>query len=188
MGGREVARMHFLEDAYLFGAPTTILLRSSIVRSRSPFFDESTWLVEDLSACYELLRDWDFGFVHQVLTFVRTQNEGSIQSGRKRFHSMAMDRLAVLTRHGRDFLEPGEFRDAYRRTRDSYYSWLARGWLERKGPAFWEYHKSALAEIGQRVEFGRVMLHVGGMALRAVASPGHYGMALYRRLRAGRRA
>jgi glycosyltransferase involved in cell wall biosynthesis len=188
LGGREVARMHFLEDAYLFGAPTTILLRSSIVRNRSPFFDETTWLVEDLSACYELLRDWDFGFVHQVLTFVRTQNEGTIQSGRRRFDTMALDRLAVLTRHGADFLEPAEFRAAYRRTQDFYYTCLARGWVERKGPAFWKYHREGLAEIGKRLEYGRVMLHVLGMGVRAVASPGHYGMAFYRRLKAGRRA
>src|SRR5262245_14126968 len=59
MPGRDVVRMHYLDDAYLFGAPTTVLIRSSSVRSRTPFFDDSTWLVEDLSALYELLRDGD---------------------------------------------------------------------------------------------------------------------------------
>lgn len=170
--GRELARMHFLDYAYLFGAPTTVLFRSDIVRSRQPFFDESTWLVEDLSACYEILRDWDFGFVHQVLTFVRTQNEGSIQSDRWGFFAMALDRLAVLTRHGHDFLEPDEFRRAKRTTEGFYYDRLASGLLTRKGKQFWDYHRSGLAEVGKELRTGKVVGHVILEFLRRATNPG----------------
>jgi glycosyltransferase involved in cell wall biosynthesis len=168
--GRDLARLHYLDDAYLFGAPTTVLMRSSAVRQRRPFYDESTWLVEDLSACY----------VHQILTFVRTDNEGSIQSGRRYFDAMALDRLAVLTRHGRSFLNPDEYRHVYRRTRSHYYSCLAVAVLRRKTSKYWEFHRSGLAELGARLERGRLARHVGLEIARLVANPGQTLMALLR--------
>jgi hypothetical protein len=175
--------MHFLERVYLFGAPTTVLLRSGMVRSRKPFYDESTWLVEDLSACFELLREWDFGFVHQVLTFVRTQNDDSIQFGRRSFETWMLDRFAVLIRHGRDFLDPSEYRATYRETRSLYYSRLAFGVIHRKGPEFWEYHRAALATVGARLERGRLARHVALEILRMASNPGQSLMALARYLK-----
>jgi hypothetical protein len=176
--------MHFLEGAYLFGAPTTVLMRSSIVRSRRPFYDEDTWLVEDLSACYEVLRQWDFGFVHQILTFVRTRNDGSILSARRGFDAMSLDRLAVITRHGADFLDSVEYRQAYRLTKKYYYSRLAVGVLQRKGSEFWEYHRTGLDEIGAHLEYLTLAGHVVGEVVRLLANPGHSAIALYRALRA----
>ncbi|HEX7050955.1 MAG TPA: glycosyltransferase family 2 protein [Longimicrobiales bacterium] len=187
LDGRAVARMHFLDDAYLFGAPTTVLMRSDIVRSRTPFYaEEHQALVEDLSACYEILRVWDFGFVHQVLTFVRTENEGSIQSGRRGFDVMALDRLAVLHRHGRHFLDPAEYRRALRKTRANYYERLAQGLLRRKGDRFWEFHETSLAKLGMRLERGRLWRHVAKEILWLVANPGSSLSALRRKLRAAR--
>lgn len=182
--GRAFARMHLLEDAYLFGAPTTVLMRSSIVRDRSPFYaTEHEALVEDLSVCYEILRDWDFGFVHQVLTFVRTENDGSIQSGRRGFDAMALDRLAVLLRHGHDFLSPNEYQLAFRRVRKHYYDRLAHGVLARKGPRFWDFHRSGLDKLGMRLERVRLCRHVATEMLRLVANPGSSLMSVIRRLR-----
>ena len=57
-------------------------MRSSIVRRKDPFYSEAPKIAEDLMIGYEAFREWDFGFVHQVLTFVRTENE-SILSRRR---------------------------------------------------------------------------------------------------------
>jgi len=182
--GLEAARRHLLDDAYLFGAPTTVLMRSDIVRSRSPFYDASTWLVEDLSACYEVLQDWDFGFVHQILTFVRTLNEGSIQSARPRGHDVwILDRLAVLIKHGRQFLTEGEFEGALRKTRHRYYALLAEGVLRGESPGFWEYHSNGLATFGYRIDRPRLVWHVLLQFVRRAANPGRSAMAFYRRMR-----
>jgi hypothetical protein len=121
-----------------------------------------------------------------VLTFVRTDNEGSIQSGRRFFDSMALDRLAVLTRHGRDFLTPQEYARAYRQTRGTYYDRLADGVLKRKGAAYWKYHREGLAEIGARVERGRLWAHVAAEVARMAANPGRSLKALVRSLRSHR--
>src|SRR5439155_16830470 len=66
--GRDVCRMQLLDNYFFFGSPTSILLRAEIVRSREPFYSENR-LHEDTEACYEILQTWDFGFVHQALTF-----------------------------------------------------------------------------------------------------------------------
>ena len=49
-------------------------MRSEIVRARDPFYSRQG-PDTDTAACFDILRDWDFGFVHQVLTFTRRHNE-----------------------------------------------------------------------------------------------------------------
>lgn len=185
VSGRDIARKHLIDGAYLFGAPTTVLMRSAAVRARSPFYREDTWLIEDLSACYELFRDWDFGFVHQVLTFVRTENEGSIQSGRWTFEAMALDRLAVVARHGKDFLGADELPRVLARTRSAYYARLAEAALRGTSAAFWDYHRRGLAEFGFRLERARLAWHIWREFLSAVANPGRSVSAMFHAARHG---
>ena len=105
VSGREICRLYFLEGKYLFGTPTSLLLRSDLVRSRDPFYEERLAPFEDGHACFDLLKAWDFGFVHQVLTFSRRDNE-SILSRVRPFNLEFLIRLSMLVVHGRDFLEP----------------------------------------------------------------------------------
>ena len=104
VSGREICRLYFLEGKYLFGTPTSLLLRSELVRSRDPFYDERLAPFEDGHVCFDLLKTWDFGFVHQVLTFSRRDNE-SILSRVRPFNLELLIRLSMLVAHGRDFLE-----------------------------------------------------------------------------------
>lgn len=158
--GREAARMHLDGSAYLFGAPTTVLMRGSFVRSRSPFYDEDCPFAEDLSVCFDAFRTADFGFVHQVLTFVRTEND-SILSRIKGFGAQSLDRLTMLQRHGADFLEPEEQDRIGRRLVNDYYRGLAAGYLDRQPQAFWDFHRNGLHALGMkldRVRLGRAVL------------------------------
>ena len=45
INGRELARMQLGNAAYLFGAPTTVLIRADLVKSKTPFYDED-YLIE----------------------------------------------------------------------------------------------------------------------------------------------
>ncbi len=47
---------------YLFGTPTSLLLRSDLVRSRDPFFDERYAPFEDGHVCFDLLKTLQFRF------------------------------------------------------------------------------------------------------------------------------
>lgn len=168
--GRELARMHLAGDAYLFGAPSTVLMRADVVRARRPFYDESYLLAEDLSACYEALRNWDFGFVHQVLTFLRTENE-SILSRIRGFDAQTLDRVVLLQRHGRDFLSADEFDAAERRLSARHYAALAQGALRRAPEAFWRFHREGLESAGLKLHRGRLAQAIGRELVSRAAHP-----------------
>ena len=68
--GRDVSPLAPARTIVDFRAPTTLMYRSDIVRSRPSFYDESD-LAADTEVCLEFLGDRDYGFVHQVLSFHR---------------------------------------------------------------------------------------------------------------------
>jgi glycosyltransferase involved in cell wall biosynthesis len=72
--GRDACRTVLADGIYLFGSPTTVMFRADLVRGRAPFYVEGR-LFEDAEVCFELLAGCDFGFVHQVLSFTRTEND-----------------------------------------------------------------------------------------------------------------
>lgn len=177
--GREAARMHFLEGKYCFGSPTTVLMRASFVRRRAAFYDESATIAEDQFVCYEILEEADFGFVHDLLTFVRTDNE-SILSGRKGFDALATDRYVVLKRCGTPFLDQLEFSKALSLARRNYYRQLALALLRGADSSYWRFHRAALADAGDCIQWRRLI----GAALRELlwraANPGQSIVALFR--------
>ena len=146
--GRDICRLYFLEGKYLFGTPTSLLLRSELVRSRDPFYDERLAPFEDGHACFELLKTWDFGFAHQVLTYSRRDNE-SILSRARPFNLELLIRLSMLVAHGRNFLDAQEFDRCLRDAERNYFHYLAKCACarHRKSSEFWEYHRNGLAAI-----------------------------------------
>lgn len=178
--GRELWQMQFMGNAYLFGAPTTVLMRGDLVRSRQPFYDERLTVAEDLSACWDLLRVSDFGFVHQVLTFVRTENPSILMKIRG-FEPQSLDRLLLMHRHGRDFMEDEDYKLARERIVSLYYRALARGALNRKGPDFWKYHKDGLRSEGLEIHRSVLARSLGRELLDLLASPSNVSKLLRRR-------
>jgi hypothetical protein len=149
------------------------------VRRSSAFYDEAEVIGEDVSACFRTLRASDFGFVHQVLTFVRTENESTLSPSR-RHEGMYLNYLVLLHRHGRDFMEPDEYRDVLNRTRRTYYRELALGLLSARGSAFLGYHRRGLATSGLRVEYGSLVLQLLREVLAIAGNPGRAVSALIR--------
>jgi glycosyltransferase involved in cell wall biosynthesis len=154
VSGRDVCRRMFLGELYLFGTSTSVLYRSDLVRSHDPFYNEGN-IHADIEACVVLLKNCDFGFVHQILTFTRGRPEA--------LSTMAVDmqmdfgcRLHTLATHGRDFLASDEFDACQDRLLKGYYNFLAvsvmRGRRDRK---FWDFHKGKLNET---VGFSRTRL------------------------------
>lgn len=181
--GRDLARIHLLGDAYWFGAPTAVLMRSSIVRRRDSFYSETAMIAEDLMVCYDAFREWDFGFVHQVLTFIRTENE-SILSRRRGFHGqMLIDKLVLLKLYGADFLTSSEYSLAYRKTKRRYYGELALGALHGQGKDFWKFNMDVLSSIGTKLEYGSLASQILREMLAIVLNPGRSISALIRRIR-----
>jgi glycosyltransferase involved in cell wall biosynthesis len=144
--GRAVLRTMLLTKAFPLGSPSSVMYRADIVRRRKPFYALARYH-EDTEAAYEILLEHDFGFVHQILTFLRTGNE-SITSKVRAFNPGHLDYLILIEQYGRQVLSEAEFEPLRRREWNSYLGFLGRSLLLRRGPKFWKYHREGLATIG----------------------------------------
>jgi glycosyltransferase involved in cell wall biosynthesis len=147
--GREVCRRQLLEGSFFFGSPTALLYRGSLLEQRRPFFDPGA-LHEDTEACYQILRHGKFGFVHQVLSFLRT-DPTSISGLASRLAPRGLDKLIVIVKYGPDFLDPAEFKACLDRHERRYYRDYVRGILGRHGGEFRRYHAAGRRRIGYRL-------------------------------------
>jgi glycosyltransferase involved in cell wall biosynthesis len=163
--GREVCRQRLLGGPYVFGSPTSVLFRSDLVRSRDPFYNESN-VQADSAACFELLKNCDFGFVHQVLTFSRDHRPGSRVQASLRLNTAAVGTLHELIEYGPYYLTQEEYESCLRTTLSKYYDFLTSSFLQRKPREFWVYHKSKLNEDGIKLSYSRVAYELGKRALR----------------------
>src|SRR5579859_621656 len=105
--GRDACRLQLQHGHFLFGSPTTVLLRTAMVRETTPYYDPNVFH-SDTEACYRDLERWDFGFVHQVLSLMRIDNPGRMTRVRT-YYPYALDKFIVVTKYGRKYLSPAEF-------------------------------------------------------------------------------
>jgi glycosyltransferase involved in cell wall biosynthesis len=143
------------EPLYLFGSPTSTLLRADLVRGPQPFYNEA-YLHADTDACFRTLLTNDFGFVHQVLTYTRRHNE-SVTSKVKRLETIQAERLGCYLRYGPHFLEPVAFATGLEHLQQGYYVMLARHLLGGSNQEFWHYHKTNLAALGMPLAWPRLV-------------------------------
>lgn len=160
--GRETCRLSLRPDGpYVFGSPTSLLIRSDLIRGRKTFYNESSFyagvqnVYADVEACYEVLQDADFGFVHQVLTCTRTHNE-SQTSIHRRLNTGILGKLAVLTKYGSVCLSSEEYEKRLEKRIRGYYAFLGRSVLQRKEKEFWDYHKAGLKKLGFSLSWVRL--------------------------------
>jgi glycosyltransferase involved in cell wall biosynthesis len=170
VSGREVCRRLLLDGLYVFGTPNSLLYRADLVRRHDPFFNESN-LHSDMEACIVLLKNCDFGFVHQILTFKRERPE-SLGMLTKEINTLIAGWLHNLVAHGADFLTNKEFESCLRRGVYEYYNFLAVSLMRgRRDSKFWDYHKRKLNDAG--VGFSRLRIARAAIArlCRAVLNP-----------------
>ena len=172
LSGREVARLNLRSGIFPFGSPTTVMYRSSLVRSQDPFFDESR-LHDDTEKCFQILQKWDFGFVHQVLSFMRVDNRNdSISDGVRAFGPDVLDRYIVVQRYGSVFLDAPEANALRKESRLMYYEFLSKEYLRRHGSAFWRYHANGLKTLDETIDRPYLTLQVLRRLASMVANPG----------------
>jgi len=168
--GKEVARLYLREGLWVFGSPTAVMYRSSLVQKGQPFYD-STQLHEDTDKCMQILQHWDFGFVHQVLSFSRADND-SISSAVRSFQPVAIDRYILVQRYASVFVEADEAADLKTKTRREYYGVLAKEALRGRESDFWQYHSKGLGTIGEKLDRAYLALQLLWLALWHAVNPG----------------
>lgn len=161
VSGRALCREQLLRQARFFASPTTVLYRSEIVRNKKPFYDERL-LHEDTENCYQVLLDWDFGFVKQILTFLRTDND-SILSGIKAIDPRwpLLDQLVVTRRFGPQVLNAEEFRECWGRIEREYLRHVGNCYFLVRNPRFWARHRAGTETIAYQPS--RFILSLYGM-------------------------
>jgi glycosyltransferase involved in cell wall biosynthesis len=146
--GAEISRQTLLTDLYVFGSPTSLLMRSDLVRSRPVFYDEASFALEaDRAVCYDILKTSDFGFVHQVLTFTR-RHDDQLTTVATRLRTYTVGRIRVLDRYGPHYLSEVEYSRRRKELMDPYLrgiGWMA---LTQNDDAFWRFHRKALEDFG----------------------------------------
>ena len=146
VSGREICRLTLMGKLLVFGSPTSLLLRSDIVRDRPMFYDEHS-LHADTQVCFEILRDSDLGFVHQVLTYTRRHNE-SLSSLTRVLSMGRLGMLICLTKYGPIYLSEEEYQSRLERVLEKYHRFLSRSVFELKGKEFWDFHRRELEKLG----------------------------------------
>ena len=179
--GKEVARLYLRKGLWVFGSPTAVMYRSSIVKKGEPFYDPAQ-LHEDTDKCLQILTDWDFGFVHQVLTFSRADNE-SISSAVRGFQPAALDRYILVQRYASVFLEASEAADLKRKSRREYYGVLAKEALRGRESEFWQYHSRGLCTRGEKIDRTYLAFRLVLQVLWSAVNPGATLARLLRFLR-----
>jgi glycosyltransferase involved in cell wall biosynthesis len=147
--GREACRLMLLTRAFLLGSPTSVLYRADLVRRRKPFFAEGR-NHEDTEAGYELLLESDLGFVHQVLSYLRSDDASLFGSSRS-YNPGMLDYLTMIERYGPQVLSAEELSRLRKQEWASYKAFLGTSLLRRREPGFWRYHEQGLGQLGQRL-------------------------------------
>ncbi len=148
--GKELGRNTLLGGPNVFGTPTTVLFAADVVRSRPRFYNEASFHA-DAEACFDVLRDRDFGFVHQVLTYSRVFSENA-----SRFDEICMflPEIEILFKYGRDYLSTEEFSRENRRMWDRYYTFMGSKVFRKNKKEFWPYHRTTLKRLGFSLSVG----------------------------------
>lgn len=168
--GKAAAQYYLRGGVFVFGSPTTVMYRSSIVRDQNPFYTEGL-LHEDTEKCLEVLEQWDFGFVHQVLSCLRTDNE-SISSSNIAFQPGALDHYIIVQRFAPKFLPVQEANELREKSKLEYYRALAGQAIRLRTPAFWRYHMRGLRTLEEKLSLPSLMIAIAKEFLWMVANPG----------------
>ena len=181
--GRDVCRLRLLENVKVFGGPSASLLRADVVRARRPFYNPLNYH-GDTEAYLELLEEHDFGFVHQVLSFLRKGEGSPTTAYLERVESYPAADVHEVSRFGPVYLTPEEHRARLAEVRGRYYRFLGRAVLEFRGREFWDYHLVHVRKMGYPPSRARIALQAAVRLADIVLNPLRTLQGLLRRMRA----
>ena len=173
LSGRDAVRLYLMHGHFLFGTPSTVMYRSDLVRGEPVFYPPER-IYQDTDAALRILRDVDFVFIHQILTYSRTQDTGLTQK-QEPFRSRQLDRYTHIREFGAAYLNADELARQTECARREFRIGLAKQWLyERVGgtnPRYWEFQNRGLATVGERVRTVDILMGIPGAVWQAVERP-----------------
>jgi glycosyltransferase involved in cell wall biosynthesis len=153
--GREICRRTLQGNFYVFGTPTSLLIRSDLIRTRETLYNEANFHADN-EACFDLLQNTDFGFVHQVLTYTRQHKEAATAFG-ERFNTYLPGNLIILKKYGPIYLNREEYEKCLRRYMKGYYAFLARSVFYRGEKQLLDYHRHSMRDLGYAFSWAKLL-------------------------------
>jgi len=154
ISGKEICRRHLMGTINVFGAPTANLYRSDLARNSNGFFPNPR-AEADLSACVQHLRDTDFGFVHQVLSYERCHGDRITTSSRS-FDAYTSSKISDLLAYGPEYLTVLERETRLSGLLDEFYRNMAIAAVNFREKKYWNFQKERLAEFGLSLDHVRL--------------------------------
>jgi len=151
------------------------------VRKRPAFYNEANPEC-DIEACLDILRDSDFGFVHQVLTFTREHSEAE-SSVNNRLGTSYLASLEHLTKYGRVYLNNSEYEQCVQRNWQQYYSFLGAKALQKSEKGFWDFQRRALGRLGYSISKTKVMRYALAEVFDLTLNPLNTSKKILRKIR-----
>lgn len=154
--GEEIAKKYLAIGTSYFGSPSSLLIRTDLIVKRDKVYEESL-LATDTAACLDFLKESDFGFVHQVLTFTRRHDMSISNTEAKESYAFLHARLYALLTYGPHFLSETELEHSVARHLNKFYILLSRNLIENKSIAEFKRQREVLRQLDVRFEHGKFM-------------------------------
>ena len=145
--GKDICRLTLLDKIPHFWSASSLLILSDLIRKRHCYYNEK-YLHADVEACYEILQESDFVFVHQLLTFIRRHDESVTSKVTAPYNKNLLFNLDLFTRYGPIYLSPGEYKKHLIVKFNRYYGFLAHSLFNLREKDFWKYHIETLKDFG----------------------------------------
>ena len=155
VSGREIVRLRLLKGLKGIGGPSATMIRADIVRKKRPFYNPLNY-AGDIEAYLDLLRDHDLGFVHQVLTFARADEESKTTTYLERVECYPAADVDEVSKFGPIFLTDQEFKARLNEVTRDYYRMLGRSVLPLRDREFWDYHLRHFKAMGYPPSYARI--------------------------------
>jgi glycosyltransferase involved in cell wall biosynthesis len=155
VSGREICRRTLRGNFYVFGSPTSHLIRSDLIRSHGALYNESN-IHADKEACFNLLQNTDFGFVHQVLTYTRRHKEAATAFS-ERFNTYLLGNLIILKKYGPIYLNHEEYEKCLKHHMKNYYTFLARSVVYQREKQILDFHKNNMKDLGHAFSWVKLL-------------------------------
>jgi hypothetical protein len=127
------------------------------------------------------LKDTDFGFVHQVLSYERLHPE-QMSNTSKSLEAYFTSKIGDLRVYGPLFLEPAEQEKRTKVLMDEYYKCLASYAVHFRGGDFWSFQRRRLKEVGFPFSSARLAKAISVMVLDLLLNPKETSGKLLKRL------
>jgi glycosyltransferase involved in cell wall biosynthesis len=181
--GRELCRRIFLrgETTFGFGSPSSLIYRADIVRS-SPEFYPNPSPHSDTSACFQHLRNSNYGFLYEILSLERT-HEATQTSTSKKMERYLSAYLNDVVQYGPFYLDAAEQKVVLMNVLKRYRKFLSAVYFTGTGSKeFWDYHRSRLAELGYPINRFLLFRSAMGSVMQEAINPGQLLGKVWKRL------